>query len=157
VMVVLMPGLGDDVQASKAGLMEIGDVYVVNKADLPGADDMVVDLLAMARDFRGRNPSVLKVSAQKREGIETVVDVLERIRTRFLSSPSEGGDEIRLKSIKGMITELARRRVIVDFEEEADSRVEGLAERVAAHEVTIDEAASELFGAKGRRSRKRRG
>ena len=91
VMVVLMPGLGDDVQASKAGLMEIGDVYVVNKADLPGADDMVVDLLVMARDFKGRNPSVLKVSAAKREGIETVVGALERIRARFLSSPVRGG------------------------------------------------------------------
>jgi LAO/AO transport system kinase len=156
VMVVLMPGLGDDVQASKAGLMEIGDVYVVNKADLPGADDMVVDLLAMARDFKGRSPSVLKVSAVKREGTETVVGALERIRTRFLSSPSEGGDEIRLKSIKGMITELARRRVLVDFEEKADSRLGGLADRVAAREVTIDEAANELFRARERRSSKRR-
>ena len=158
VMVVLMPGLGDDVQASKAGLMEIGDVYVVNKADLPGADEMVVDLLAMARDFKGRNPSVLKVSAAKREGIETVVGALERIRTRFLSSPSGGGDEIRLKSIRGMITELARRRVLVDFEEKADSGVEGLAEKVAARKITIDEAANQLFGPKARRkSRKRRG
>jgi LAO/AO transport system kinase len=157
VMVVLMPGLGDDVQASKAGLMEIGDVYVVNKADLPGADDTVVDLLAMARDFKGRNPSVLKVSAQKREGIETVVGALERIRTKFLSSPSEGGDEIRLKSVRGMITELARRRVLLDFEEKAGSRLEGLAERVAAREVTMDEAANELFRARERRSRKRRG
>jgi LAO/AO transport system kinase len=155
VMVVLMPGLGDDVQASKAGLMEIGDVYVVNKADLPGADDMVVDLLAMARDFKGRTPSVLKVSAAKREGIEALVGAVERIRTRLLSSPSEAGDEIRLKSIRGMITELARRRVLVDFEGKAESRVEGLAEEVAARRLTIDEAADVLF-AKGRR-RGRRG
>lgn len=151
VMVVLMPGLGDDVQASKAGLMEIGDVYVVNKGDLPGADDMVVDLLAMARDFKGRNPSVLKVSAAKREGIDAVVGVLERIRTRFLSSPSEGGSEIRLKSIRGMITELARRRILVDFEEKAESRVEELAEEVAARKMTIDEAAEELTRSKARR------
>lgn len=158
VMVVLMPGLGDDVQASKAGLMEIGDVYVVNKADLPGADDMVVDLLAMARDVKGRNPSVLKVSAAKREGIDAVVGALERIRTRFLSSPPEGGDEIRLKSIRGMIAELARRRILVDFEEKAESRVERLAEEVAAHKKTMDEAASELSGAKGRqRGGRRRG
>ncbi len=110
VVVVLMPGIGDDVQASKAGLMEIGDIYVVNKADLAGADDMVVDLLAMARDAKGRNPSVLKVSAAKREGIENVVERLERIRTTFLSSPSKEGDAIRLRSIRGMITELARKK-----------------------------------------------
>jgi putative protein kinase ArgK-like GTPase of G3E family len=118
---------------------------------------MVVDLLAMARDFKGRNPSVLKVSAAKRDGIETVVGVMERIRAKFLASPSKGGDEIRLKSIKGMITELARRRVLLDFEERADSRAEGLAARVAARETTIDEAADELFGARERRRRKRGG
>ncbi len=156
VMVVLMPGLGDDVQASKAGLMEIGDVYVVNKADIPGADDMVVDLMAMARDFKGRSPTVLKVSAAKNEGIEAVVGVLERVRTRFLSSPSKEGEEIRLRSTRGMITELARRRVLVRFEEKADSRVEALAEKVAAHRLTMDDAANELIGAKERGSRKRR-
>lgn len=155
VMVVLMPGLGDDVQASKAGLMEIGDVYVVNKADLPGADDMVVDLLAMARDFKGRSPSVLKVSAAKKEGIEPVVAALERIRSKFLSSRSEGGDEIRLRSIKGMITELARRRVLVDLERKADSRVDRLAEEVARRRLTVDEAADSLLGVKGARPRAR--
>jgi GTPase len=157
VMVVLMPGLGDDVQASKAGLMEIGDVYVVNKADLPGADDMVVDLLAMARDFKGRSPSVLKASAAKREGIEEAVGALERIRARFLSSPSKEGKEIRLRSIKGMISELARRRVLVRFEEKADSRVEALAEKVADRKLTMDDAANELLRARGRQSGKRRG
>jgi LAO/AO transport system kinase len=156
VMVVLMPGLGDDVQASKAGLMEIGDVYVVNKADLSGADDMVVDLLAMARDFKGRDPSVLKVSAARNEGIEPVVGVLERIRSRFLSSHSEGGDEIRLRSIRGMITELARRRVLMELERRADSRVDALAEEVARRKLTVDEAAASLLGAKARGKARRR-
>jgi LAO/AO transport system kinase len=156
VMVVLMPGLGDDVQASKAGLMEIGDVYVVNKADMPGADDMVVDLLAMARDFKGRSPSVLKVSASKKEGIESLVGALERIRTSFLSTPSRAASQIRLKSIKGMITELARRRVMADFERRADSHVERLADEVASRKTTIDDAANVLLGAKGRRKSGRR-
>ena len=156
VMVVLMPGLGDDVQASKAGLMEIGDVYVVNKADLSGADGTVVDLLAMARDLKGRSPSVLKVSAAKKEGIEQVVAVLERIRTRFLAPGAKGGDEIRLRSIKGMITELARRRVIVDLERRADSKVDRLAGEVARHRLTVAEAAAALVGSK-RGSRRARG
>lgn len=154
VMVVLMPGLGDDVQASKAGLMEIGDVYVVNKADLPGADDMVVDLLAMAKDSKGRSPFVLKVSAAKREGVDRVVEVLEGIRTSFLSSPSKKGDAIRLKSIRGMITELARRRVLLDLEGAADSRVDALAARVAEGSLTAGEAAESLVGA--RRPKRRR-
>jgi LAO/AO transport system kinase len=151
VMVVLMPGLGDDVQTSKAGLMEIGDLYVVNKADLPGADDMVVDLLAMARDFKGRNPSVLKVSTTKREGIEAVVGVLERIRSGFLASDSEKGVEIRLRSIRGMITELAKRKVIVELEIRTDSKAEALAEEVMRRKLTVDEAADMLLRTKGRR------
>ena len=150
VVVVLMPGLGDDVQASKAGLMEIGDVYVVNKADMPGADYMVADLLAMARDFKGRNPTVLKASAAKNEGIENLVVPLERIRKKFLSSRSEGGDAIRLRSIRGMITERARKKALARLEG-TDSKVEELAERVAARKETIEEAADELLGAKRRR------
>jgi GTPase len=156
VMVVLMPGLGDDVQASKAGLMEIGDVYVVNKADLPGADDTVVDLLAMARDFKGRDPSVLKVSAAKKEGVEVLVGVLERIRAKFLASDQGRGREIRLRSIKGMITETARRRVLVDLEGRTDSKVEALAEEVMKRRLTVDEAADTLLEGKERRRGTRR-
>jgi len=160
VMVVLMPGLGDDVQASKAGLMEIGDVYVVNKADMPGADEMVVDLLAMARDFKGHDPSVLKVSAAKKEGIETLVGVLERIRSKFMASDSERGVEIRLRSIRGMITELARRRVLLDLEGRTDSKVQALAEEVMSRKLTVGEAANSLLqgeeGRKGTRGRRAR-
>jgi LAO/AO transport system kinase len=175
VMVVLMPGLGDDVQASKAGLMEIGDVYVVNKADLPGADDMVVDLLAMARDFKGRDPWVLKVSAAKNEGVEPIIGALEQVRSKFLSSSptlhpegegahgrgkratgGHGDDNIRLRSIRGMITELARRRVLMDLEAETESRVDALAEEVARRKLTIDEAADSLLGKSGRATIPRR-
>src|SRR5208337_2049435 len=67
VIVVLMPGLGDDIQVSKAGLMEIGDIYAVNKGDLEGADSMVVSILSMVRDLKSRSPAVLKVSALKGE------------------------------------------------------------------------------------------
>lgn len=54
-VVVTVPGLGDAVQASKAGLMEIGDLFVVNKADLPGADDAALDVeRALATVYSGR-------------------------------------------------------------------------------------------------------
>jgi LAO/AO transport system kinase len=180
VVVVLMPGLGDDVQASKAGLMEIGDVYIVNKADLPGADDVVVDLLAMVRDFKGRDPSVLKVSAARNEGFQPVLEVLERTRSRFLTPPpvkegsararraegrrsaaAEGGggeregEDIRLRSIRGMITELARRRVVLDLQERVDARVGLLAEEVVRHRLTVEEAADSLLLRHGSGRRKR--
>jgi LAO/AO transport system kinase len=150
VAVVLMPGMGDDVQASKAGLMEIGDLYVVNKADLPGADELVVDLLSMARDLKGRDPSVLKVCATKREGIDAVVMVLERIRSKLLSSsPSDGGREIRLRSVRGMINELAKKKAFARLGEKSNS-VEALAERVVDHRLTIGDAADALLKARWR-------
>jgi LAO/AO transport system kinase len=156
VAVVLMPGMGDEVQASKAGLMEIGDIYVVNKADLPGADETVVELLSMVRDFKGRNPSVLKVSATKREGIEALVAVIERTRSRFLSSsPSDGGKEIRLRSVRGMMTELARRKAIARLEQKEDS-VEALAQQVVDHRLTLEDAANVLLGAREAARRKKR-
>ena len=150
VVVVLMPGLGDDVQASKAGLMEIGDLYVVNKADLPGADDMVVDLMAMARDSE-RSPSVLKVSSAKNEGIEKVVEKLEAMRKDFATDPAKG-KALKVKSAEGMIMEVARRRVAAGLEASSDTRVQSLAQRVVSHQLTVGEAADELLRARrGRR------
>jgi LAO/AO transport system kinase len=77
--VVCVPGLGDDIQALKAGLLEIGDVLVVNKADRPGADDEVARLRGMlemgtiaADEWK---PPVVKTVALKGEGIAELVDV----------------------------------------------------------------------------------
>src|SRR5436305_3960637 len=55
-VVVLVPGMGDDVQAIKAGIMEIADIFVINKADQPGADRLEHELRAMLSLSDGRNP-----------------------------------------------------------------------------------------------------
>ena len=139
VLVVLMPGLGDDIQVSKAGLMEIGDVYVVNKADLEGADMMVVNLLSL---FRGtpRSPPVLKVSALSGEGIDGLHDAIERIRTPFM----KGDPNLRLKSIRGMIIETARGAAMEKLAGVSESKADGLARRVLSGKTTIEAAASRL-------------
>lgn len=80
VTVVNVPGLGDDVQASKAGILEIGDVFVVNKCDLPGCDRVVLELRAMLdMDETGekRNAPVLKTSAASFLGIAEYAKALE--------------------------------------------------------------------------------
>lgn len=139
VMVVLMPGLGDDIQVSKAGLMEIGDVYVVNKSDLEGADNMVVSLLSV---FRGgvRSPPVLSVSALSGEGVDKLVDALDSIRSRF----SSGNMELRLRSIKGMIVETARGAAMQRLAEATDAKAERLAKQVLGAELTLEDAAAQL-------------
>jgi len=139
VLVVLMPGLGDDIQVSKAGLMEIGDIYVVNKSDLEGADVMVVNLLSL---FRGgpRSPPVLKVSALSGEGIDKLHDAIETIRCSFLA----GNTGLRLKSIQGMIIETARGAAMERLAGVSESKAEGLAKQVLAGRITIEAAAARL-------------
>jgi len=86
--VVCMPGSGDDIQTMKAGLLEIGDIMIVNKADRPGADDEVARLNAMLEMGRfpedGWKPPVLKTVAVKGEGIAELVDVVWNHRQYLL-------------------------------------------------------------------------
>jgi len=74
-VVVAVPGLGDDIQAIKAGLMEIGDVFAVNKADLPGADRQKQEIETMLHlaEQEGWNPPVLLTNARDEQGLEELV------------------------------------------------------------------------------------
>ena len=139
VMVVLMPGLGDDVQVSKAGLMEVGDLYVVNKSDMDGADNMVVNLLSV---FRGstRSPPVLKVSALTGDGVETLAEAIDALRSKFAS----GSPELKLRSLRGMVIETARGEAMQRLTEASASKADGLAKKVMDRKMSIEEAAAEL-------------
>lgn len=88
--VVMVPGLGDDIQAIKAGILEIGDVFVVNKADRDGADRTARELATML-EFRTApegswNPQVLKTEAQRGAGIEELVGEILLHRDHLVSS-----------------------------------------------------------------------
>jgi len=141
VMVVTIPGLGDEVQVSKAGLMEIGDIYVVNKADLPGADSMVINLLGMVRDIKGRSPTVLKVSALRGDGVTTLFEAIEVIRKKALSPQ---GKQVRLKRVRETIIELAKRRLLDEFDESVERSALRLAKRVEDGKLSLGEAARML-------------
>ncbi|PLX83356.1 MAG: methylmalonyl Co-A mutase-associated GTPase MeaB [Desulfuromonas sp.] len=83
-LVVMVPGLGDDIQAIKAGILEIGDVFVVNKADRPDVERAVRDLEVMIEMNHPPEgewwPPVVKTVAQKQEGIEELVAKIEAHR-----------------------------------------------------------------------------
>jgi LAO/AO transport system kinase len=78
VVLLQTPGLGDSIQAVKAGILEIADIYVVNKADLPGADELARDLRQMVRmgSYEDWTPPVLLVSALDGSGVDSLVDVI---------------------------------------------------------------------------------
>ena len=71
-LVVLVPGMGDDIQAIKAGIMEIADVFVVNKADRPGADKTVTEvtmMMSLVEEHGDWVPPIVKTVASKSQGI----------------------------------------------------------------------------------------
>jgi LAO/AO transport system kinase len=89
VLVVMVPGLGDDIQNMKAGLMEIGDIFVLNKADREGADRLEQQLLAMLslvmpRD--GWQPCIVRTVASENRGVEELAATVARFRKHFESS-----------------------------------------------------------------------
>lgn len=96
VLVVSAPGMGDEVQAIKAGILEIADIFVVSKADKPGADQTVAELamlLSLDPNRRLHDKSkpywripVLKTSAIKDQGITQLVDAIERHREYLVES-----------------------------------------------------------------------
>jgi LAO/AO transport system kinase len=89
-LVLLVPGLGDDVQNMKAGLMEIGDVFVVNKSDREGADRLEQQLHAMlqlAHEPDGWSPAVVRTIATESKGIDALTAEIAKFLERAKSSP----------------------------------------------------------------------
>ncbi|MBI3405976.1 MAG: methylmalonyl Co-A mutase-associated GTPase MeaB [Acidobacteria bacterium] len=85
-LVVLVPGLGDEVQHIKAGLMEIGDIFVLNKADREGADRFEQQLIAMqslAPERDGWHPPVVRTVATENKGIAQVAEKIAEFRRHF--------------------------------------------------------------------------
>jgi LAO/AO transport system kinase len=80
-VVVLVPGMGDDIQAIKAGIMEIGDVFVVNKADRPGADKTVTEItmmMSLVEEHGDWVPPIVKTVASKSQGIVELDEAIVR-------------------------------------------------------------------------------
>jgi LAO/AO transport system kinase len=80
-VVILVPGMGDDIQAIKAGIMEIGDVFVVNKADRPGADRTVTEItmmMSLVEEHGDWIPPIVKTVASTNQGTEDLDDAIVR-------------------------------------------------------------------------------
>ncbi len=90
-VVVCIPGQGDNVQAVKAGIMEIADLFVVNKADRPGAEDVAGDILAMQRLMMGkgfRQAGIFKSVATSGIGLDAIADELDRLLPIVRADPA---------------------------------------------------------------------
>jgi len=94
VIVVMVPGLGDEIQSIKAGILEIGDVFAVNKCDLPGADRTAHELRAVL------SAPVVMVSAMNGEGIEELVKTISLLSQTARQKKLLKESELKMKTLK---------------------------------------------------------
>jgi LAO/AO transport system kinase len=139
------PGTGDDIQALKAGIIEIADVLVVNKADHPGADILVSQLQALlSLSPPGmRRPPILKTTAIKGEGLAKLAEAIEDHR-RYLGISGEL-ERQRTVDARHQVLSIARAIILERVRQSRrEDELEALVRRVAARELDPHTAAEEL-------------
>ena len=149
-MVLLAPGMGDGIQAAKAGILEIGDVFVVNKADREGADATVRDIRHMISlgdriDPNAWRPPVLKSVAARGEGIAEVMTAIDdhfawmeasgTLRDRRVRRAVDEIEAIAIQALRARIGDLRRGQGV---DELAAQVVDGSSDPYAAADQVVD-------------------
>jgi LAO/AO transport system kinase len=149
-VVLLAPGMGDGIQAAKAGILEIGDVFVVNKADREGADATVRDLRHMIslgdRTEPGLwRPPVVKTVAARNEGVDEVIEAIDKhtdwlTRTGNLRVRREAraGDEIEAIVLAALRRRMGNLRHHDSVDRLAADVVDGRTDPYAAADQVLD-------------------
>jgi LAO/AO transport system kinase len=122
VVLLSVPGLGDDIQTIKAGVMEIGDIFVVNKADLDGADRRYAELqtaLNLDKTEEGWQPPILKVISTSGEGVPELVEVIQNHHKHLLETGEIQENRFRRCSaqLETIVEHSFLRKLFVDPEE----------------------------------------
>ena len=148
-VVVLVPGMGDEVQALKAGVMEIGDIFVVNKADREGADRAVAEIESLlslhAYEEADWRPPVIRAQATTGVGLDDVIEAVDRFlaRTAAVHQRRRQRAEAQVRAI--IMAKLMR---MVDARVTADE-LQTLADDIASRRLDPYSAADRVLGARG--------
>lgn len=147
-VVVLVPGMGDDVQNLKAGLMEIADVFVLNKADREGADRFEQQLRAILQLVPERNgwkPPIVLTVATENKGIDELSRQIERFRAHFHGKTERRAKEIALwrERLLNLLRERLVRQVVNKLA--TDGTLESLAAEVAERKRDPYSAVNEML------------
>ncbi|MEM9098746.1 MAG: methylmalonyl Co-A mutase-associated GTPase MeaB [Pseudomonadota bacterium] len=141
-IVVCAPGLGDEVQAIKAGILEIADILVVNKSDRPEADRTARDLASMVelrRDDLARKVPVLRSSATSSEGVAELRQEIDRLA----ACPSIDRKHRRLLALRSMLADRLAARLQTSVME--NSQIEDVLEDLAAGRTDLDQALADTL------------
>jgi LAO/AO transport system kinase len=147
-LVVLVPGLGDSVQTIKAGLMEIADIFVVNKADTPGVEQTVAELesmLDLATHIERRTP-IISTSAKEKKGIPLLFRTIADHKEYLIKSKVY--DQRRRQRYEAELVEIIRKR-LMDFifdEDKLKGTVDCCIDQISRKELDPYTAADEILG-----------
>ena len=152
-VVILVPGMGDDVQTIKAGIMEIADIFVINKSDRDGAERVEREIRAMQTlALRHDNwvPPIVKTVATEGNGITDVVETIEKYR-EYLKQGNLGRNR-RIENWRKRLTEMLRdrlfQRVVRDYL--GNGEAERIATEIAEHKRDPYSLVEEIVGELGK-------
>ena len=148
-MVVVIPGMGDDIQAIKAGILEIGDLFTINKADREGTDKLNIEfemMLELNPEHVGWRPPINRTIASKGEGIEAVVDSIEE-HQKYLNDSGEIV-KIRKARIKNEVTAMLNDKVnrYIDKNVVATDEFDSLVEKLQGREIEPYSVVDDIVG-----------
>lgn len=146
IVVVLVPGAGDEIQIFKAGIMEIADIFVLNKADSPGTDKTERQLRAMLDlGLEGKDiPPVVKTIATEGKGVEELVKKMELM---VKSTDEEIQDIRKRRLVSWMLMDIVSDKVFQSVKEHIEpAKFEALVERIFRREIDPYTVADEIIG-----------
>lgn len=121
--IVVIPGMGDDIQAIKAGIFEAGDIFIINKADRDGADNTAMDLRSMIEMGNGRGerrsdkwiPPVINTSALMNEGVDDFLDAVDAHRRYLLEEEGNINQRRSVKRVRNELQDMVRARLVKEL------------------------------------------
>ena len=146
ILVLLAPGMGDGIQAAKAGILEIGDIFVVNKSDRDGAQALVRELRTMIaladRGPKDWKPPIVTTVAYENRGIGDLLEAIDRFR----ASQVETGRAVsrRIARARREVESIALAKVRAEFRLNGDAGLEDLAKAVSRGELDAYAAADRV-------------
>jgi LAO/AO transport system kinase len=147
-LVVLAPGLGDEIQAIKAGILEIADILVVNKADHPLTERTVRQLAGISRD--GRNVAVLKTTATSGAGVAALADAVTALAAAHRAAETRASPLLRVRRLLANLAAQSMRRRISD---DASASIDALCEALLRGEISFEAAADDAIRLLGEATR----
>lgn len=147
VVMVMVPGLGDDIQAIKAGIMEIGDVFAVNKSDREGAERTATEIEVMldfnkSSDYR---PSVVNIIARDNQNVDKLLEAIEK-HWEYLNK-DKNYETRKRNSIRTEIISLINQYIITSIQKNSDKTniIQEMVEKVYSKKLDPYSAAIEIF------------